>query len=93
MEADGLALGTGAYVLLVDMYVGMGELKKAMDTLEKLMAQEPEARLTPTKYLRLALLMAQHGMTEGETQERKTMRFTDLHRCSDCTDCLVHIPK
>lgn len=71
MEAEGVALGTGVYVLLVDMYVGLGDLKKALATLDKLMTQEPEARLTPTKYLRLALLMAQEGKAEGEGGRKK----------------------
>ncbi|XP_050728830.1 leucine-rich PPR motif-containing protein, mitochondrial-like [Eriocheir sinensis] len=92
MEADGLALGTGAYVLLVDMYVGMGELKKAMDTLEKLMAQEPEARLTPTKYLRLALLMAQHGMTEDAVRlvEQHIEQESSANSGEDTTLSIAH---
>lgn len=84
MEAEGNSFGTGVYVLLVDMYVGMGELKKAKATLEKLMTQEPEAKLTPTKYLRLALLMAQQGTTEGETEREREKK-------KECIGVL-HIP-
>lgn len=79
MEAEGIPLNAGVYVLLVDMYVGIGDLEKAVSTLKDLMAREPDTKLTPYKYLRLALLMAQKGNTEGEVRERErkiTLHYT-----------------
>ncbi|XP_063887839.1 leucine-rich PPR motif-containing protein, mitochondrial-like [Scylla paramamosain] len=64
MEAENIPLGTGVYVLLVDMYVGAGELEKALTNLEELMAREPDVKLNHYKYLRLALLMAQQGRAQ-----------------------------
>ena len=69
-------MGTGVYVLLVDMYAGIGDLEKAVSTLEKLVAREPDVKLTHSKYLRLALLMAQQGKIEskilrGKKRERE----------------------
>lgn len=68
MEAESIPLGTGVHVLLVDMYVGAGELEKALTNLEELMAREPDVKLNHYKYLRLAFLMAQQGRTEGEAK-------------------------
>ncbi|XP_042205243.1 leucine-rich PPR motif-containing protein, mitochondrial-like isoform X2 [Homarus americanus] len=64
LDAEQYPISAGTYVLLIDMYVSVGKLAEATTLLRELEAKEPDTKLTPFKFLRLASLMVQEGQLE-----------------------------
>ncbi|XP_071514137.1 leucine-rich PPR motif-containing protein, mitochondrial isoform X2 [Panulirus ornatus] len=64
LDEEQYPIGTGLYILLIDMYVSVGKLTEAITLLHELQKREPEVKLTPVKFLRLAHLMIEEGQVE-----------------------------
>ncbi|KAK8734064.1 hypothetical protein OTU49_005996 [Cherax quadricarinatus] len=95
LEAEQYPFGIGIYVLLIDMYVSAGKLTEAVKVLQDLVQREPDSKLTPFKFLRLAQLMVQEGQIEDafkliesnapeSIDERESV--TTTHQCKRILD-------